>query len=324
MRSQTTDHSLKNPPNDEEREGSRVEMWISSQPVDQPSHWSGVWATTDVQRSVRALVEGHDPVHRLLRRLVQGLRPGRALDHGCGFGRVGIYMAAQGWDVVGVDLSHPGLMEARSQTRDVSFISGDVRTLPFEDEAFDCVVSIGVIEHLQEGPSLGLQELARTLREGGRALITVPQDNLWRRTIAKLARHLASSWLLGCAAARIPPPSRLPEGFYQYSFRLDEFAPLLAKSGLQVDFHSHYGISHGLAETRVGAAGEAAARRRFGGTDVTPKSAVSASRSPLRMEITRRLRAVYDETGDDALSQAYIRVLGPLFGHMMAFVVTKR
>lgn len=48
--------------------------------------------------------------------------------------------------------------------------------LPFDDEQFDCVVSIDVLEHLADDQPF-LQELRRILRPGGRAIVTVPNGD---------------------------------------------------------------------------------------------------------------------------------------------------
>jgi 2-polyprenyl-3-methyl-5-hydroxy-6-metoxy-1,4-benzoquinol methylase len=47
---------------------------------------------------------------------------------------------------------------------------------PFSENAFDCVVSIDVLEHLQDD-QLFLHQLRRVLRPNGRAIITVPNGD---------------------------------------------------------------------------------------------------------------------------------------------------
>jgi SAM-dependent methyltransferase len=49
-------------------------------------------------------------------------------------------------------------------------------SLPFEDATFDLVVSIDTLEHLSDDQSF-VNELRRTLRPGGQALITVPNGD---------------------------------------------------------------------------------------------------------------------------------------------------
>ncbi|ORV47636.1 SAM-dependent methyltransferase [Mycolicibacter engbaekii] len=70
---------------------------------------------------------GHDPVwsgrvNAQLAEIVAGLPPGRALDLGCGEGADALWLAAQGWQVVAVDISENALRRARAaaQARDVA------------------------------------------------------------------------------------------------------------------------------------------------------------------------------------------------------------
>jgi SAM-dependent methyltransferase len=57
--------------------------------------------------------------------------------------------------------------------------NADIRVLPFADDTFDLVLATDVIEHIQDDAS-ALNEIARVLKPGGLALITVPAFNsLW-------------------------------------------------------------------------------------------------------------------------------------------------
>lgn len=47
--------------------------------------------------------------------LVSGLKPGKAIDFGCGTGRNTIWLARNGWQVTGVDISKVGLSQARER-----------------------------------------------------------------------------------------------------------------------------------------------------------------------------------------------------------------
>ncbi len=50
---------------------------------------------------------------------------------------------------------------------------GDVRDLPFRDASFDAVYSMGTIEHFDE-TERAVEEIARVLKPGGRAIVGVP------------------------------------------------------------------------------------------------------------------------------------------------------
>jgi SAM-dependent methyltransferase len=50
---------------------------------------------------------------------------------------------------------------------------GDVRDLPFGDASFDLIYSMGTIEHFDE-TERAVEEIARVLKPGGRAIVGVP------------------------------------------------------------------------------------------------------------------------------------------------------
>jgi SAM-dependent methyltransferase len=53
-------------------------------------------------------------------------------------------------------------------------VQGDIQALPFATGAFDAVVNIQVLEHLNE-PSDAVREMARVLKPGGRLILTTVQ-----------------------------------------------------------------------------------------------------------------------------------------------------
>ena len=80
------------------------------------------------------------------RRLV----PGRALDVGCGTGTHALWLAAQGWDVLGVDISPRAIERAHTRAAEatvtgrIRFAVADFLTAPPEDGPFDVVFDRGV------------------------------------------------------------------------------------------------------------------------------------------------------------------------------------
>ncbi len=91
------------------------------------------------------------------------------LDLGCGAGRHAIFLAREGFNVVGLDVSETALGELEGRRRsaglgNVTLVKHEMQELPFIDDYFDGVVSTNVLHH---GTAT---EIRRTLAEIHRIL----------------------------------------------------------------------------------------------------------------------------------------------------------
>lgn len=90
-----------------------------------------------------------------LKGLLQDRPPGRALDLGCGTGTDAIYLARQGWEVVGVDFVPEAIATARTRAAGstASFVTGDVTRLRQAGLAghFDLMIDIGCYHAIPAG-----------------------------------------------------------------------------------------------------------------------------------------------------------------------------
>jgi len=94
----------------------------------------------------------------------------KILDVGCGTG-ANLEMLAQFGASEGVDVSDDALEFCKAKGLKVH--KGLAESLPFEDESFDVVTALDVVEHLDDDVS-GLKEMHRVLKTGGKTLIFVP------------------------------------------------------------------------------------------------------------------------------------------------------
>jgi len=97
------------------------------------------------------------------------------LDLACGTGRHALHLSKEGARVTGVDFSRGMLQRAETAHggRSVRWVEHDLHEpLPFDDDAFDAAVHALALDHLK-GPTALLRELARVLRPGGRAAVTI-------------------------------------------------------------------------------------------------------------------------------------------------------
>jgi tellurite methyltransferase len=116
------------------------------------------------------------------RRVVEIVRPSasyrpRLIDLGCGEGRNAVYLAKQGFDVVGVDLSAPGLEKTRRLAAEegvhVETVLGDICSFEL-DAQYDVVFSTGTLHYLPpEIRCARYDHLKQMTRPGGINAISV-------------------------------------------------------------------------------------------------------------------------------------------------------
>ncbi|MGH9211273.1 MAG: class I SAM-dependent methyltransferase [Acidimicrobiales bacterium] len=149
--------------------------------LDDPSFSAGEpTSEADARAGYRSWSEHYDepgnPIIAIEEPVVWGLLDrhpqGEALDAACGTGRHARYLAKLGYRVVGVDLTTEMLDRARANVPTAAFAEADLRALPIEDGRFDVVVSGLAFAHLAD-LDVGIAEVARVLRRGGQAVISV-------------------------------------------------------------------------------------------------------------------------------------------------------
>jgi SAM-dependent methyltransferase len=156
-----------------------------------------------------------------------GVQPGeKTLDVACGTGNAAIRAAGAGAQVTGVDLTPELFDAARLEAVEagvtVDWVQGDAEELPFEDEAFDVVLStFGCM--FAPRHAVAASEIARVLRPGGRIGITAwtPEGGMgsFFRTVG--------------AYMPPPPPIAQPPALWGTE---DHVRELFAESGIELEF----------------------------------------------------------------------------------------
>ena len=103
-------------------------------------------------------------------------QPARVLNIGCGTGIFERLALSRGHDVHSLDPSDKSIQQLRSRLNlGEKAKTGYIQNIPFPDAAFDVVVVSEVLEHLTpEITRLGLADIRRVLKPGGRIIGTVP------------------------------------------------------------------------------------------------------------------------------------------------------
>jgi SAM-dependent methyltransferase len=120
-----------------------------------------------------------DEVFEQLTGLELPVRLGRALDFGCGVGRLSQALAGRFERVLGVDIAESMVAKAREHNRHgdrVEYVANTVDHLPFlADASFDFVYSSITLQHVPPPANLRyVGEFLRILRPGGVAVFQVP------------------------------------------------------------------------------------------------------------------------------------------------------
>ena len=107
-------------------------------------------------------------LYRFLAPLVRGRAIDDVLEAGCGTGHMSRALAERyRWRMTPLDLSDVGLAHAASIGL-TDLVQADIRYLPFREGAFDALVSLDVIAHLERAETAAaFVGFARVLRPGG-------------------------------------------------------------------------------------------------------------------------------------------------------------
>ncbi|MFH1752628.1 MAG: methyltransferase domain-containing protein [Candidatus Omnitrophota bacterium] len=171
--------------------------------------------------------------------LLKGLEGGKALDVGCGPGVMVDYLTGKGFDFYGIDISENMIAQCRERfgrVESARFSVGKVESLEFPDSFFDVVTCMGVTEYIDDDRS-ALREMARVLKPGGHAIITLPNKmspyRLWHRLVCnKRLVDLAKRFL-----------GRTDPTLIHREYTEEAYKGLLSDFGLEVEEVAYYNFN---------------------------------------------------------------------------------
>lgn len=125
-------------------------------------------------------------------------RPGEIVaDVGCESGYMAAILVTRGCHVICIDID-PALLELARQRIGpdrAEYIVSDIQAIQLPDASVDVAVASEILEHLP-APEVGLRELIRITRPGGRIFLSVPNESLIL-AIKRVLRAMRLTRLLG-------------------------------------------------------------------------------------------------------------------------------
>jgi SAM-dependent methyltransferase len=120
---------------------------VVTKPAYDQSFWEQLWSKTLGEHPDKVAKR---PPNAHLATELESLRPGRALDAGCGHGAETLWLAAHGWQVTAVDFSASALAQGRSMAASlgvserIEWVEGDLGMWTPPPNRFDLVVCLYV------------------------------------------------------------------------------------------------------------------------------------------------------------------------------------
>lgn len=121
------------------------------------------WDVGHPQRAFEALLEDGE------------VKPGLALDIGCGRGENAIMLAMNGFDVTGIDLAEIAISDAKAKAAEryvnVNFVVGDILRMDqlFKESEFDVVIDSFLFHTMSdEERTIFARQIYKVLKPGGR------------------------------------------------------------------------------------------------------------------------------------------------------------
>lgn len=128
------------------------------------------------QKYFQDRLEGQKCMAFCLWKFLENQEVKKVLDVGCGSGWLVRYLKKKGIkEIVGCDNADEAIKMAKKSFPSVKTIKASATNLPFENESFDAVSAISLVEHLtRKETEKFLEEAARVLKKNGWLLIVTP------------------------------------------------------------------------------------------------------------------------------------------------------
>jgi SAM-dependent methyltransferase len=126
---------------------------------------------------------------------------GIGLDVGCGTGVLAARLAANGYEMTGIDPSAGMLDVLHARYPALTAVKGSGTSLPFPEGSFDLVLTVAVMHHIADPVDVActLAEMVRVAKPGGRILVWDhnPRNPYWGPLMRRVPQDTGEERLVG-------------------------------------------------------------------------------------------------------------------------------
>jgi SAM-dependent methyltransferase len=143
------------------------------------------------------------------------------LEAGCGTARYVVALRARGFkNIEGIDWGEQTISRVKAIYPDLPVKVGDAIKVNVGNNYYDGYISLGVVEHREEGPEPFLSEAHRIIKPDGHVFISVPYINALRNFKRQLGFY--------------GKMKNTNMAFYQYAYQKSGFQNILERAGFEV------------------------------------------------------------------------------------------
>ena len=139
-----------------------------------------MWSKRTIEQELEAVEIETAPRVMLLKYLTKN---SKIIDSGCGFGKWLIYLNQLGYKIIGIDNNEMVISKLKKYNNSLQVELGNILTINYPDNYFDAYISMGVVEHFENGPLMALKEAYRVLKPNGLIFLSTPTVNIIRKVI---------------------------------------------------------------------------------------------------------------------------------------------
>lgn len=149
--------------------------------------WDDMWSSRTIEQEQEACEIETAPRVLFLSYIP---KKGKIIDGGCGFGKWVVYLSKLGYDIIGIDNNELSIQKLKEYDSSLNVELGDILNLDYPDNYFDAYISMGVVEHFEEGPLAALNEAHRVLKPNSLIFLSTPTVNIIRKIILQSIQNV--------------------------------------------------------------------------------------------------------------------------------------